>query len=146
VSLGWFCTELPNEVEVIMAKQKSKAVSVLEFRCLAPLRFYEHCAACARFGEDCPDLSLIKELLRGNKDVAYGEDVDKNGIPVSAFTCLAPLSYVERSRSRCPHEHRCREEGLLLALLEGRKVLDYSLAKVIKLPPRHPGKEIKIAA
>jgi hypothetical protein len=142
LSLG----ELPNEVEVIMAKQKSRAVSVLEFRCLAPLRFYEHCAACARFGEDCPDLSLIKEILRGNKKVVCGGDLDKNGIPVRAFTCLAPLNYVERSRSRCPHEHRCREEGLLLALLEGKKVLDYSLTKVIKLPTRHPENKIKIAA
>ena len=129
-----------------MAKQKSKTISVLEFRCLSPLRFYEHCAACARFGDGCQDLAMIKEVLRGNKEVVYGEDVDEDSIHVSAFKCLAPLNYLERSHSRCPHEHRCREEGLLLALLEGKKVLDYSLTKVIKLPRRHKGTETKQAA
>jgi hypothetical protein len=89
---------------------------------------------------------MIKEVLRGNKGVAYGEDADEDSIHVSAFKCLAPLNYLERSHSRCPHEHRCREEGLLLALLEGKKVLDYSLKKVIKLPKRYRSKETKIAA
>jgi hypothetical protein len=133
-------------VEVIMAKQKSKTISVLEFRCLSPLKFFEHCAACARFGDDCQDLAIIKEVLRGNKEVVYGEDADEDSIHVSAFRCLAPLNYIERSLARCPHEHRCREEGLLLALLDGKKVLDYSSRKVIKLPRRHTSKETKIAA
>jgi len=129
-----------------MAKQKSKTISVLDFRCLSPLRFYEHCAACARFGDDCQDLSMIKEVLRGNKEVVYGEDADEDSIPVSAFRCLAPLNYIERSRARCPHEQRCREEGLLLALLDGKKVLDYSRTKVIELPRQQKRNGTKKAA
>jgi hypothetical protein len=89
---------------------------------------------------------MIKEVLRGNKEVVYGEDVDEDNIHVSAFKCLAPLNYIERSSSRCPHEHRCREEGLLLALLDGKKVLDYSRTKVIKIPRRQKSKGTKKAA
>jgi hypothetical protein len=89
---------------------------------------------------------MIKEVLRGKKEIAYGEDPDEDSIHVSAFNCLAPLNYIERGRSRCPHEHRCREEGLLLALLDGKKVLDYSRKKVIDLPPRHRSKRTRKAA
>jgi len=39
-------------------------IHVLEFECQAPLKFYEHCKKCPRFGNDCPDLSLGVELLR----------------------------------------------------------------------------------
>ena len=59
---------------------------------------------------------------------------DKDSIHMSAFNCLAPLYYIEHSRIKCPHAGRCREEGLLLALLDGRKVLDYSHKKIIELP------------
>jgi hypothetical protein len=89
---------------------------------------------------------MIKEVLRGRKEIAYGEDADEDSIHVSAFKCLAPLNYIERGRSRCPHEHRCREEGLLLALLDGKKVLDYSSTKVFKLPRRRKSKGTKKAA
>jgi hypothetical protein len=89
---------------------------------------------------------MIKEVLRGNKEVVYGEDVDEDCIHVSAFRCLAPLNYIERGRSRCPHEHRCREEGLLLALLDGKKVLDYSKTRVIEFPRRRKSKKTREAA
>jgi hypothetical protein len=89
---------------------------------------------------------MVKEILRGRKEIAYGVDADEDSIHVSAFKCLAPLNYLERGRSRCPHEHRCREEGLLLALLDGKKVLDYSKTKVIEFPRRHRHKETREAA
>jgi hypothetical protein len=89
---------------------------------------------------------MIKEVLRGKKEIAYGDEPDEDSIHVSAFKCLAPLNYIERGRSRCPHEHRCREEGLLLALLDGKKVLDYSKTKVVKFPRRRKSKETKQAA
>jgi hypothetical protein len=117
-----------------MARRMSKTISVLEFGCLAPLRFFEHCVACARFGDDCPDLAMGKEILRGKKKIAYGNDQAEDTIHATAFNCLAPLYYFERSRKKCAHAGRCREEGLLLALLDGKKALDYSHKEVIELP------------
>jgi hypothetical protein len=88
-----------------MARRISKNISVLEFGCQAPLRFFEHCAACPRFEDDCPDLKMGKY-------------------------------YFERTRKKCGHAGRCREEGLLLALLDGKKALDYSRKEVTELPRR----------
>jgi hypothetical protein len=34
----------------------------------------------------------------------------------------------------CAHAGRCREEGLLLALLEGKRGLDYGYKEVAELP------------
>jgi len=117
-----------------MVRKSSKSISVLEFGCQAPLRFFEHCARCARFGDDCPDLRVGKEVLRGKKKIAYGDEQAEDTIHVSAFNCLTPLYYFERSRKKCGHAGRCREEGLLLALLDGKKTLDYSHKEVTELP------------
>jgi hypothetical protein len=118
----------------MMARKMSKTISVFEFGCQAPLRFFEHCVACARFGDDCPDLVMGKEILRGKKKIAYGDDQAEDTIHATAFNCLAPLYYFERSRKKCAHAGRCREEGLLLALLDGKKTLDYSQREIIELP------------
>jgi len=117
-----------------MKTRISKPISVFEFRHRTPLRFFERCSKCARFGDNCPDLMLGKEILRGRKKIAYTDDPAEDGIHVSTFNCTAPLHYIERSRMKCAHRGRCREEGLLLALLDGKKVLDYSYKKLIELP------------
>ncbi len=117
-----------------MAPKITKKISVFEFGCEAPLRFFEHCANCARFGDDCPDLSMGKEVLCGSKRIAYGDSQGKGTISAKAFNCLAPLYYFERSRKKCGHAGRCREEGLLLALLAGKKTLDYAHKDVAELP------------
>lgn len=43
----------------------------LEFDCQAPLRFYEHCAKCVRFGDGCPYLKLGLELFLKEKKLCY---------------------------------------------------------------------------
>lgn len=115
-----------------------KDVHVLEFDCQAPLKFYEHCAACARFGDDCPDLQLGLEILRGKQQLVYAQVPPAEGIQAASFKCLAPLAYFEKSRLKCAHDGRCREEGLLLALLTGKRKLDYSQVTAIELPARQP--------
>ena len=118
-------------------KTVKAVVHALEFECQAPLRFYEHCVSCPRFDEDCPDLVLGREILRGKKRVVYSENVShENEVNVSDFKCLAPFNYFEKSRRNCAHEGRCREEGLLLALLSGKKSIDYSQKEAIQLPVR----------
>ena len=117
-----------------MVNRSSKTISVLEFGCLAPIRFFEHCAGCARFGDECPDLAIGKDVLRGKKKIAYGNEHTEDTIHVSAFNCLTPLYYFEHSRKKCAHAGRCREEGLLLALLDGKKILDYTHKEVTELP------------
>jgi hypothetical protein len=110
-----------------MKSKESGVIHALEFNCQAPLRFYEHCASCARFGDDCPELALGIELLRGRKELVYNKESQSvHGIHVSQFTCMAPLYYFEKSRTKCAHQGRCREEGLLLALLSGNKALSYT--------------------
>jgi hypothetical protein len=128
-----------------MAKKISKSISVLEFGCREPLRFYERCAKCARFGDDCPDLVMGKAVLRGKKKVAYGPEGAENRVHASDFNCLAPLYYFERSRKKCGHAGRCREEGLLLALLDGKATLDYSRKEVTELPQVRQRKVAKAA-
>lgn len=117
-----------------------KDVHVLEFGCEAPLKFYEHCRACPRFGEDCPDLQLGLEILRGKKKLINEQVPPGEGVPAGAFKCLAPLAYFEKTRRNCPHEGRCREEGLLLALLTGKRKLDYSRLSALELPSRKPAR------
>jgi hypothetical protein len=113
---------------------KAKSIHALEFVCQSPLKFYERCAACPRFSAHCPDLELGKEILRGRKKLAYDRDESPDAAPVSSFACLAPLYYFEKTRSKCSHGGRCREEGLLLALLEGKRTLNYAPVAVIDLP------------
>jgi hypothetical protein len=126
----------------IMHIAKSKKIHATEFTCQAPLKFYEHCNSCPRI-DGCPDLALIKEILRMKKNVNYNMDLwsgrgqlegSRNSVDASAFTCLAPLHFFEKTRKKCAHRGRCREEGLLLALLTGKKKLTYSKKVLITLP------------
>jgi hypothetical protein len=118
-----------------MKSGQQNTIHALEFGCQAPLRFYEHCASCPGFGEGCDDLLLGKELLRGKKRLVYnGEDHDDGTVHASSFKCIAPLSYFEKTRSACGHKGRCREEGLLLALLSERKELTYAQKMPIEFP------------
>jgi hypothetical protein len=128
-----------------MAKRISKSIHALEFGCEAPLRFFEHCTACPRFDDACPDLILGKEILRGKKKVAYGRTHEEDAVRADEFNCLAPIYYFERSRKNCGHAGRCREEGLLLALLDGKKALDYSRKEVTELPKVRKRKVAKVA-
>lgn len=115
---------------------KQRGIHAQEFGCQAPLRFYERCTACPRYGEHCADLLLGKELLQGRKKLVYTEDGDqpKETIFAGQFTCSAPLRYYEATRDSCGHGGRCREEGLLISLLCGRKGLDYRQKEVTTLP------------
>jgi hypothetical protein len=79
-------------------------------------------------------LALGKEVLRGKKKITYGVGVAEDAVHMTEFNCLAPLYYFEKSRKTCPHAGRCREEGLLLALLDGKKALDYSRKDIVELP------------
>jgi hypothetical protein len=119
-----------------MTTYRSEKIHALEFGCQAPLKFYEHCKACPRFGDECPDLELGKEILRGKKKIAYAQGSSEDEVPVGSFKCQAPVYYFEKTRTACAHLGRCREEGLLLALLSGKKKLDYSQAEVIPLAAR----------
>ncbi len=117
-----------------MRSRIPKSISVLEFGCREPLKFFENCKKCARFGDDCTDLVMGKEILRGKKKIVYGDEQAEDTIHPTAFRCLTPLYYFERSRKKCGHAGRCREEGLLLALLDGKKALDFSHKEVTELP------------
>ena len=118
-----------------MKDGKQVTIHALEFGCQTPLRFYEHCASCPQFGEGCEDLRLGEEVLRGRKRLVYNsEDHDDGIVHASSFKCAAPLHYYEKTRSVCGHNGRCREEGLLLVLLSGRKELTYAQKKPLKLP------------
>lgn len=128
-----------------MSGKRSRNISVLEFGCEAPLRFFEHCAKCPRYGDSCPDLALGKEILRRRKKVDYQDEALEDHVSAKGFNCLAPLYYFERSRMKCAHAGRCREEGLLLALLDGRKSLDYSYKEVTELPRLRKRKVAKVA-
>ena len=118
-----------------MKKSNPGLIHALEFDCQAPLKFYEHCVSCPRFGNDCPDLALGMEILRGKKKLFYdGLITSDDGVDAGKFNCLAPLKYFEKSRKKCAHQGRCREEGLLIALLNGKKELEYSQKTVVEFP------------
>ena len=117
-----------------MSPKIPRTINALEFGCQAPLRFYEHCTSCPQSSDSCPDLALGKEILRGKKKIAYGNMALENEIQATEFNCLAPLYYFEKSRVNCAHVGRCREEGLLLALLDGKKEIDYSQKAISELP------------
>lgn len=121
-------------------------IHALEFACQAPLKFYEHCSTCARFGDHCPDLQLGKKILRGKKKLVYHADDSGDNVHASSFTCLAPLYYFEKTRQSCGHAGRCREEGLLLALLSGKKQLTYSQKTAVPMPRRAPRRKKAAAA
>lgn len=118
-----------------MTSQRPSMIHALEFGCQAPLKFHEHCSACARSWEDCPDLKLGREILQGKKKLVYGKEESAEGVHAGSFACLAPLWYFEKTRRRCGHAGRCREEGLLLALLSGKKKLVYTQKAAVELVP-----------
>ena len=118
-----------------MKSNTTGVIHVFEFECQAPLNFYEHCKKCPRFEDNCPDLSLGVEILRRKKKIDYsGEFLSEEYVDVKAFNCQAPLNYFEKTRKKCGHQGRCREEGLLLALLNGNKIIDYSQKTAIQFP------------
>ena len=83
-----------------MKTGKSGMIHALEFECQAPLKFYEHCVSCPRFGNHCPDLALGMEILRGKKKLFYdGLITSDDSIDASKFNCLAPLKYFENRTS-----------------------------------------------
>lgn len=121
-----------------MGKDKpKKKVHVLEFECETPLRFFEHCAICPRF-EDCPDLALGIDILRGKKKVTYSNEPSEDRVHPTSFKCFAPINYFARTRETCAHKGRCREEGLLLALLSGKRTLEHTRKAAIELADRRP--------
>ena len=126
-----------------MKNEKPNTIHVTEFNCQTPLKFYEHCASCPRF-VGCPDLALVQEILRMKKNVNYNRGAysargelegGRHSVDATVFTCLSPLYYLERTRKKCPREGRCREEGLLVALLTGKKRLEYSQRVPNEVPP-----------
>jgi hypothetical protein len=123
-----------------MKDSRSRKVHALEFGCQAPLNFYHHCSSCPRFGDECPDLKLGTEILRGRKELIYTTEAPIAGVHASSFKCLAPLHYFEKTRTNCAHAGHCREEGLLLALLTGKRQLDYAAATVVEIPSRKPSR------
>lgn len=118
-----------------MKNEFRKMVHALEFNCQAPLKFYEHCSSCPIPSDSCPDLILGKDILRGKKKLVYnGEDQSEDVVDARSFNCVAPLKYFDKTRKTCGHEGRCREEGLLLALLSGKKQIDYSQKRAKLFP------------
>lgn len=112
-----------------------KLIHAMEFECQAPLKFFEHCSSCSKFGDGCPDLMLGKDILRRKKKLVYHAiDQSEDTVNARSFKCIAPLKYFEQTRLNCGHEGRCREEGLLLALLSGKKQIDYSQKKAKLFP------------
>jgi hypothetical protein len=128
-----------------MDSTKSKKIHALEFECGTPLKFFEQCHACPRF-ENCPDLSLGQEILRGKKKVNYHEETGlDDSVDVRSFGCLVPFNYFEKTRIACGHQGRCREEGLLLALLSGKKELDYAQKRAVPFPkPSRLDKKVRV--
>jgi hypothetical protein len=47
------------------------SISPLDFHCLAPLKFFEHCANCPEFSSDCSYLKMALALLHGEKKLRY---------------------------------------------------------------------------
>lgn len=144
---NFFFPALPVLEESMVAK-KSDSISVFElYACRAPLRFFERCSACVRFQDNCSDLALGIELLRRKKTITYAmnEKGDNQTIHSNTFTCRTPIAYFEHTRNKCAHGGRCREEGLLLALLNGKKSLDYSHKEVIELPMSRRKKVVRPA-
>ena len=119
-----------------MEKNTPGIIHALEFECQTPQKFYEHCAACPRFTENCPDLALGIAILRGNKKIVYNKEElqTKDTVDARSFNCLSPLYYIQKTRQNCAHQGRCREEGLLIALLSGKKEMVYAQKKAVEFP------------
>ena len=117
-----------------MSDSTVKRVNAREFGCGAPLKFYERCSACPRFEQGCPDLLRGLALLQGKK-ICYDEHIDPGDdmVHVSSFGCLAPVRYYQKTRETCAHRGRCREEGLLLALLTGKRTMEYARRAPVRM-------------
>ena len=50
---------------------RPQTISPLEFHCLTPLKFFEHCANCPEFNSDCSYLKMALELFHGEKKLRY---------------------------------------------------------------------------
>ncbi|MEJ2587161.1 MAG: hypothetical protein P8165_06180 [Deltaproteobacteria bacterium] len=128
-----------------MTQKATRLIHASEFSCEAPRKFYEHCAlTCPRSSQDCPDLAKGVAILSGKQKVNYnGSSGEEREMDATTFDCEAPLRYFEKTRKLCAHKGRCREEGLLLALLNGKRELDYSRKREAELPrigePRKKG-------
>lgn len=130
-----------------MKRSKPGMIHALEFECQTPQKFYENCASCPRFTDNCTDLALGIAILRGKKKIVYNEEIQtKDTVDARSFNCLAPLYYIEKTRQNCAHQGRCREEGLLIALLSGRKEMVYAQKKAVEFPRlahRHEKEDIR---
>ena len=62
-----------HEMTVNKDKQgeEPERIHAMEFDCQAPLRLYEHCKQCDRFGAECRDLKMGLELLLREKSLCY---------------------------------------------------------------------------
>ena len=60
-----------HEITINKENEKPKSIHAAEFDCQAPLRLYEHCKQCVRFGDDCRDLKMGLELLLKEKNLCY---------------------------------------------------------------------------
>ncbi|MBW2264736.1 MAG: NAD(P)H-dependent oxidoreductase subunit E [Deltaproteobacteria bacterium] len=108
-------------------------IRVTEFGCESPLRFYEYCFACPQFKDGCPDLSLSRTMLEGKRKLVFSDKLDsEDTVNAKEFHCLKPLSYFEKSRNTCGRQGKCREEGLLVDLLSGKKELVHSGTRLKK--------------
>ena len=117
---------------------KTGTIHAIEFGCEVPKRFFEHCSACPQSENGCRDLALGKEILKGKKKLTYtgSGETSEGQVDASAFGCVAPLKYFEKTRETCGHEGRCREEGLLIALLDGKKRMEYGHKEPVALSDR----------
>ena len=87
----------------------------------------------------------MQKSVNYNRDIysARGElEGSRHSVDANVFTCLAPPNFFEKSRKKCPHAGRCREEGLLLALLEEKKKLDYRQKAPLEFPRSKPRFEV----
>lgn len=127
---------------------KTGAIHAVEFGCEVPKRFFERCSACPQSESGCRDLALGKEILKGKKKLTYigSGEISEAHVDASAFGCVAPLKYFERTRELCGHEGRCREEGLLIALLDGRKRMDYVHRQPVAIAERRAERKQREAA
>ena len=83
----------------------------------------------------------MQKTVNYNRDLysARGElEGIRHSVDANVFNCLAPLYFFEKSRKKCPHEGHCREEGLLLALLGGKKKLVYNHRVPFEFPRSKP--------
>ena len=60
-----------HEIGINKESTKPESIHASEFDCQAPLKLYEHCKKCDRFGAECRDLKMGLELLLREKSLCY---------------------------------------------------------------------------